>query len=199
MRKVIAIFSRRRVLLSWMFGLVFVLFSTPPSSVSSRTALLFLILGIEIAFVGEGMRIWASGYLYKDECLAVSGPFSYTRNPLYVGSFLIGLGFCLATAQPLFLTTFLLFFIFVFISTIMNEERVLSEKFGAEFIQYKEKVPAFIPSMAPYDSPVFCKFSWRQVLHNREYLSIIGVVVVALYLVIRFHLRYNTTFISLFK
>lgn len=196
MRSVMALCTRRRVLLSWVFGLVFVLFSTPSASVSSKTAVLFLIIGIEIAFMGEALRIWASGYLFKDECLSVSGPFSYTRNPLYLGSFLIGFGFCLASAQMLLLAAFLLFFTFVFAGTIVNEERILAQNFGAEFVHYKEKVPVFIPSLVRYDSKILCKFNWRQVIHNREYLAFIGVAIIALYLMVRFYIRYNTAFFS---
>lgn len=196
MKNVMALCTRRRILLSWVFGLVFLLFSTPSASVSSKTAVLFLSIGIEIAFMGEAMRIWASGYLYKDECLAVSGPFSYTRNPLYLGSFLIGFGFCLASAQILLLVAFLFFFAFIFAGTIMNEANVLAQKFGAEFVHYKEKVPVFIPALVPYDSGILCKFNWRQVIHNREYLAVIGVVIIALYLIVRFCLHYNMAFFA---
>jgi len=191
--KIRDLITKRRVLMSWLFGLVFVLFSTPPPTVPSKTALLYLIIGLEIALLGEALRVWASGYLYKDESLAINGPFSYTRNPLYLGSFLIGFGFCFASAQPLLFIAFILFFCVVFIQTIKSEEFALEQKFSGEFAQYKGKVPVFIPSLKAYETNVLTEFSWPQVKKNKEYMAVIGVLAVALYLVIRFLIQYNTS------
>lgn len=192
MSKTSYLLARRRVFLSWIFGLVFIyLASRPAYQVPSRTALLYLVIGLEIALLGEGLRIWASGYLYKGEALAVNGPFGYTRNPLYLGSFLVGFGFCLATGQPLLLIAFMLLFVLVFLHTIRNEESVLQEKFGAEFTNYKQSVPIFIPSPKGYASNVLNEFSWQQVKKNKEYQAAIGVLLLAAYMVVRFLMLYN--------
>jgi len=130
--------------------------------------------------------------LQKDESLTVTGPFGYTRNPLYLGSFLIGFGFCFATSRLYLFIVYLAFFFIVFLNTIRHEESILEKKFGGEFQKYKEKVPRFIPSFTPYESNVYNKFSWKQVKHNKEHLTVIGVVLIALYAIGRYLLQYNT-------
>ncbi|HCJ66451.1 MAG TPA: isoprenylcysteine carboxylmethyltransferase family protein, partial [Elusimicrobia bacterium] len=73
----------------YLFALVYVLLVRP-------TSLFLLVVGIEIAFFGLLIRFWAAGYLRKSEELCISGPYAYVRHPLYLGSFLLGFGFCLA-------------------------------------------------------------------------------------------------------
>lgn len=192
MQSISSLVIKHRIFLSWLFGIAYLIFTAPPHYVPPTTALLYLVIGLEIAFLGEGLRIWANGYLQKDESLAVNGPFSYTRNPLYLGSFLIGCGFCIATSRlPLFVI-FLAFFLLVFLNTIRHEENILEGKFGAEFQKYKENVPVFIPKLTPYASNVYSGFSWKQVKHNKEQLTVLGVVLIALYAIIRYWIQYNT-------
>lgn len=191
MEQITSLIAKRRVFLSWVFGICFLVFANPPGYVPSKDALLYLIIGLEIALIGECLRIWASGYLYKGQSLAVNGPFSYTRNPLYLGSFLIGAGFCFATGRLSLFIVFLIFFVMIFLSTIRREENTLWEQYGAEFQNYREKVPVFIPSLTSYNSPVFNRFSWKQVKENKEHLAVIGVLIVTLYMIIRFYLQYN--------
>jgi hypothetical protein len=85
----------------------------------------------------------------------------------------------------------MLFFALVFYHSISNEENVLQEKFGAEFSKYKEMVPIFIPSTRHFDSNVLNVFSWQQVKQNKEYKAIIGVLLLAIYLLIKFLIQYN--------
>src|SRR5438270_686531 len=65
----------------------------------SRPRLLTLAIGGAVAVMGLALRAWASGYLRKNDELATSGPYAHTRNPLYLGSFLIGLGFSIAAGR----------------------------------------------------------------------------------------------------
>src|SRR5207253_870079 len=67
--------------------------------VLARPRPLTLIIGGAVALPGLALRTWASGHLRKNDALAVSGPYAYTRNPLYLGSFLIGLGFTIAAGR----------------------------------------------------------------------------------------------------
>ena len=92
---------RKRITLSFLFAIFFVMFVSPPS-------VLFFIIGLEMVFFGEAVRIWASGYLRKGEMLAVNGPYAYVRHPLYLGNFLIGTGFCVAGQSLNFFMIFLL-------------------------------------------------------------------------------------------
>jgi protein-S-isoprenylcysteine O-methyltransferase Ste14 len=191
MQSISSFVIKHRIFLSWLFGIAYLIFTAPPHYVPPTTALLYLVIGLEIAFLGEGLRIWANGYLQKDESLAVNGPFSYTRNPLYLGSFLVGCGFCIATSRLALFVTFLFFFFLVFLNTIRHEEGILAGKFGGEFQKYKQNVAVFFPKLTSYESNVYSKFSWKQVKQNKEHLTVIGVLLIALYAIIRYLIQYN--------
>ena len=77
--------QRIRVPLGFGFAVLFLVFAQP--------TLWSLVIGSGIAAIGVFIRAWASGHIRKAETLAVSGPYAYTRNPLYVGSFIMGVGF----------------------------------------------------------------------------------------------------------
>src|ERR1700739_1984059 len=55
-----------------------------------------LALGAVLIVPGLLIRALASGHVRKNEALATSGPYAYTRNPLYLGSLLMGIGFAVA-------------------------------------------------------------------------------------------------------
>src|SRR5499427_1021080 len=67
-----------------------------------------LLIGAAVALPGLLLRAWASGHLRKNEALATTGPYAYTRNPLYLGSFLIGIGFTIAAGQVLLVIVFVI-------------------------------------------------------------------------------------------
>src|SRR5437868_3486299 len=81
--------QRIRIPLGFLFAAVFLVFAKP--------SLLSMLIGSGIALVGLAIRAWASGHIRKARVLAVTGPYAYTRNPLYVGTFLLGLGFTVAS------------------------------------------------------------------------------------------------------
>ena len=79
--------SRLRVPLGFLVAIVFVVFSKP--------TWLTIAAGFPVALAGVALRAWASGHLRKNSALATGGPYAYTRNPLYFGSFLMVIGCCL--------------------------------------------------------------------------------------------------------
>src|SRR5437870_13772401 len=91
--------QRWRVPLGFVCAALFLFFARPN--------VWTLIVGGGVALPGLALRAWASGHLRKNETLATSGPYAYTRNPLYLGSFLIGLGFTIASGQSLLIAIFL--------------------------------------------------------------------------------------------
>src|SRR5215510_479581 len=80
--------QRWRVPLGFMTAAIFLLLARP-TPVS-------LLVGASVSVLGLSLRAWASGHIRKNDELAVSGPYAYTRNPLYLGSFLLGIGFTIA-------------------------------------------------------------------------------------------------------
>src|SRR5436853_7760781 len=87
--KFVKLLQRVRVFAGYVFTVLFVIFCRPTGQL--------LMIGSGIAVVGLGLRAWACGHLRKKAELDTSGPYSYTRNPLYLGSFLITIGFAIAS------------------------------------------------------------------------------------------------------
>jgi protein-S-isoprenylcysteine O-methyltransferase Ste14 len=158
--------QRARVPLGFFFGLVFLVFSKPtPSS---------LLVGSVIALAGLVLRLWAAGCLEKHKELCLTGPYRWTRNPLYLGSFVMGIGFCLASAQIWLLALFLLLFLVVYMPVIRREQLELHQAYGTSYGDYIEKVPAFFPTFGSVPETGSSTFRWEQVLKNREYNAALG-------------------------
>ncbi len=140
--------------------------------------------GTGLAALGLATRIWAAGHLEKWKRLAVGGPYRFTRNPLYLGSFLMGLGFALASASLLLVSLFAFLFIFIYLPVMRREEEELSSAYGEEFAAYRRTVPLFFPLPGGGPAPVGPggpgNFQWSRVILNREYQAVIGFVAVLL-------------------
>src|SRR5437016_7756716 len=111
----------------------------------ARPQPLTLIGGALIALLGLVLRAWAVGYLRKNEALATDGPYAYTRNPLYVGSFLIGLGFTIAAGRLILGAVFAALFLGIYVPVMRVEATTLAELFGEDYRRYAKSVPLFLP------------------------------------------------------
>jgi len=146
---------------------------------------------------GVWLRAYASGYVKKNAELAVTGPYAYTRNPLYLGSMLIAAGFVLALQSWLLAAVLAAGFAFIYIPTIASEERFLRTAF-ANFDEYCQRVPRLLPrltaaqmpdsapqmnSSAPESPAVQGSFSFPLYLQHREYNAAIGAVLLYLCLI----------------
>ena len=105
--------ARLRVPCGFLLVAAFAYFSAP--SFGS------LALGLPLAAAGLLLRAWAAGHLAKNQRLATSGPYAYVRNPLYLGSFLIGLGVIIACGSLLLLVAFLILFLLLYTSAMTRE------------------------------------------------------------------------------
>ena len=153
---------------------------------------LLFILGLLLSIHGVSIRIWSSGHIRKGKELTTSGPYAYSRNPLYIGSLLIALGFCIASTSPVnsISTTiiwlyFLIGFCLIYAVQISREEDVLSEKFSEDFEKYRKEVPIFFPSISPYSNRSKKKFNFDLFRENHEYRITLLVTIVYLLLILR--------------
>lgn len=117
----------------------------------------------------------------KDRELAISGPYAYTRNPLYLGSFAIGVGGVIAGGRPWFGLVFLAFFVWMYRSTMARESHVLVRRFGAIYRHYHDSVPVLLPRLSRYRPPPALEvptrsFSVARYLRNREYEALLGAL-----------------------
>lgn len=109
--------------------------------------------GIGCLVAGELLRIWSVSHAgkftrsrrIKAQALITSGPYAYIRNPIYVGNFLIGLGFVLLSGALPFIPVFLALFGMQYSVITCEEEKFLREKFGDEFDRYCSRTPKYIP------------------------------------------------------
>jgi protein-S-isoprenylcysteine O-methyltransferase Ste14 len=159
----------------------------------ARPAPRSILIGAAIAGIGLLVRGAASGHLRKDRQLAVTGPYAQTRNPLYLGSAFLAVGFAVAgcswSAGALVIGYFAVFYYAV----MRNEEADLRKRFGATFDEYAARVPLFFPrftkSGSPAASPDSAAFSWAQYRKNREYNALVGALAGLGLMVLRIWIR----------
>lgn len=149
--------ARWRVFLGFVFAaLVLWLASPTPNS---------LLLGAAIAVVGECLRLWAAGHLEKSKEVTRSGPYRYTRHPLYLGSSIIGIGIAVASNNLMVAAIVVAYMALTLTAAMRSEEAHLREKFGDAYDAYAEK------RATPMDRP----FSWSRAIGNREHHTMLGL------------------------
>jgi protein-S-isoprenylcysteine O-methyltransferase Ste14 len=142
----------------------------------ARPQIKWLLYGAAIAVVGLIVRGYAAGHLRKHQQLATSGPYAFTRNPLYFGSVLLAAGFSVAShswISTLLLAAYLAIF---YTAVIRREQTELQATYGDAFAKYAAQVPAFWPRLSPAMASTE-KFSWPLYLRNREYEAAVGLAV----------------------
>jgi protein-S-isoprenylcysteine O-methyltransferase Ste14 len=124
------------------------------------------------------IRALASGHVRKNEALAISGPYAYTRNPLYLGSLLMGLGFCVAARSWWVGVALVVMFFAIYLPVIRDEEAFLRGKFP-EFEEYARRVPRMVPklmSRSGAGGEGSVGFSMGLYLKHREYNALVGAM-----------------------
>ena len=150
--------ARYRVFLGFVFAAIVLWLATPaPQS---------LMIGAVIAALGESIRIWAAGHLEKSKEVTQSGPYRYTRHPLYLGSSLVGIDMAVAANSWIVAAIVVAYLVLTLTAAMRSEEAHLREKFGDAYDAYAQK-------RAPR---VERQFSWQRAIYNREHHSIIGVI-----------------------
>ena len=124
-----------------------------------------LLIGTVVAVAGEAIRVWAAGHLEKGREVTVTGPYRFTRHPLYLGSAVIGVGFAIASASAGVAVLVAVYLAVTITSAIRSEERHLTEKFGSVYPSYRD-------GHAPQADR---RFSLQRVMANREYRAVTGL------------------------
>jgi protein-S-isoprenylcysteine O-methyltransferase Ste14 len=144
----------------------------------ARPTVVLLAVGGALGFLGLFVRGWAAGTIHKDRELTTTGPYAFTRNPLYLGTFFLGLGVTVAGGHWVWPTLFLAFYAGVYGRTMRGEAALLGDLFGERFEHYAENVPAFAPRLTPYRAPgeEGGGFTFGQYRRNREWEALLGAV-----------------------
>jgi protein-S-isoprenylcysteine O-methyltransferase Ste14 len=171
--------ARWRVPLGFLLGAAYLVFCRPTVKL--------LIAGGAVGAAGVGLRAFAAGHLAKNQKLAMSGPYACTRNPLYLGSALMGAGFAVAGGNWILALACLVFFAVIYWPVIRREEDYLRREFGEAYDRYAQHVPLFLPCLRrPVGSE---KFQWKQYRKNREYEAFLGYLALMIFLAFKIWLR----------
>lgn len=166
-REKATLIQRFRVPLGFLFAAVFLIFAEPE--------IITLSIGGGIALIGLLIRAWASGHIRKNQNLAISGPYAYTRNPLYLGSFILGVGFTIAAGVWWLGLIFVVLFLGIYLPVMRVEAGELTQIFSGEYKDYAEKVPLFFPRPRPFKK-LETGFDFNLYLRYREYQAALGLV-----------------------
>ena len=150
--------ARRRVPLGYALAL-FAFWLADPTERS-------VAIGAVVALVGEALRIWAAGHLEKGREVTTSGPYAFTRHPLYAGSMIMGAGFAVAANSLVVAVLVFAYLAATIIAAVRSEEAHLTDKFGPNYPAYREGTA----------TPVVRRFSLTRAVRNREYRALLGVV-----------------------
>ena len=174
-------FARRaRVPLGFVVAAVFLIFARP--------TWMTLAWGLVLVVPGLWLRGYAAGYVKKNAELTRTGPYAYTRNPLYLGSMSIAAGFAVAAGRWWLVVLLVAMFLAIYLPTIFSEEEFLRVTFP-EFEEYARRVPRLLPRVTPArfaDSERRTgRFSPERYRHHREYNASIGAAALYVALMLR--------------
>ena len=166
---------RIRVPLGFIFAVVYIWLAQPTR--------ISLIAGALVMVPGLVLRGLASGHVQKDQELTTSGPYAYTRNPLYLGSLMLAIGFAIAARSWWIVGMMLAMFAAIYVPVIAGEERYLREKFS-EYDDYAKHVPRMLPRLTPYRSQQG-EYSSARYWKHREYRASLGCAAMLVVLVVK--------------
>lgn len=154
--------------------------------IASRPTFWSLITGIALAVVGLSVRAWASGYLKKNQELTTAGPYAHTRNPLYLGTFVMGGGVAVSTGAVWFIAVFAALYMLIYLPVMSAEADTMRDMFPDQYRDYKREVPLFFPRATPYNGGSPKRFEVAAYMRHREYRAAIGVAAVYALMAVKF-------------
>ena len=166
--------ARLRVAAGFVMAAAFAWFAHPGGA--------SLAMGLSLSACGLALRAWAAGHLAKDRRLAASGPYSFTRNPLYLGTLITALGLAAAARSPGLALLFAALFALVYLPAIELEEQHLTAILPG-YAEFAARVPLLLPRWPSRFGPE--RFSAALYRKNREYQALLGWSIGAAWLIVR--------------
>jgi len=150
-----------------------------------------ILLGAPVGVIGLWLRAYAAGYLHKQEVLTVTGPYAYTRNPLYLGSAILALAAGIATRSWIAALILIIYFVTFYSVVMRREEKELSLRHGAAFAEYARAVPLFLPRLtaAKLSGSSAGSFSFAQYKKNHEWQAALGFLLLLAVLLVIWRFR----------
>ena len=155
------------------------------------TAEEIIVTGVSVILVLAGviLRAWAAGYAgnhtrtSKIEAgkLAMSGPYAFVRNPIYLGSIVLGIGMVGIIGDwrlsPLCVATFTALYFVI----IPAEEEFLRREYPLEYKVYCQNVRRLLPRFMPWAGAERTSFAWRPALGEWQTVVILVSILAFLY------------------
>jgi len=170
--------ARFRVALGWVVAPLVLIVAQPTAG--------SIAVGMSMAAVGEGLRVWAAGHLNKAREVTSSGPYRWFAHPLYVGSSIMGAGLGIASHSLIVIGLIALYLGLTLRAAVASEEAYLRRTFGDQYDLYRQGV-----QHRARTGDGRRPFSLARAFANREHRAVIGLVVVVLLLVLK--ATYNGT------
>jgi protein-S-isoprenylcysteine O-methyltransferase Ste14 len=151
------------------FGIILSIILSEPNFFS-------MLGGVIITAAGLILRAWACGHLRKEKELTTTGPYSYTRNPLYLGNMIIGIGVVVGSRSLWILCYFILYFLIFYSIAVRKEKEKMKKLYPDQYNEFSQKVSLFFPSFKsayPYKKN---SFNWDFYKTNREQRALIGAI-----------------------
>ena len=174
--------TRARVPLGFLLAAAYLWLATPTWP--------WMAAGSAAILLGLAIRAVASGHIRKNANLATTGPYAFTRNPLYLGSIVIACGFMLAARNWWIALAALVMFLAIYLPVIRAEETYLRSAFPG-YAEYAAHVPRFFPRPKPYRAgaaEAASGFSWELYLRHREYNAFVGSILMLAGLILKMFL-----------
>jgi protein-S-isoprenylcysteine O-methyltransferase Ste14 len=156
---------RIRVPLSFCFAALYLWLAQP--------TWIWMAAGAVLIAAGLALRASASGHVRKNAELTSTGPYRYTRNPLYLGSLLVGFGFAVAARSWWVVISMAVLFVAIYWPVILAEEEFLRTQFSG-FDEYARRVPRLLPTRRPTGNTG--SFSRALYWQHREYNALVGAL-----------------------
>ena len=168
-----------------------------------------LRFGIILIALGELLRVWADGYVGhvkvnwtqkwrgdpKIGSLVTGGPYAFVRHPLYLGTFLIGAGFCVIGGNLWASLGALAFFLTVYRRKMVKEEALILDELGAPYLAYQAAVPRWIPTLRRYFARQG-QWSWQGIAASKEWKTVIWITVLLIVFYFREEFLQEREFLS---
>ena len=176
-------FARWRVRLGYILAVILLLLASPTPQT--------IVLGGMIGLLGLVIRAYAAGFLHKQEILTTTGPYAYTRNPLYFGSSFLAIGAAIAMHSWIGGVLLLVYFALIYSFVMLREERELRVQHPLTFDAYAASVPLFFPRPSKRNSTHSSRgsFSWTQYKKNHEYEAVFGFLLFLVALAVIWRVR----------
>jgi protein-S-isoprenylcysteine O-methyltransferase Ste14 len=148
----------------------------------------WLVAGFAVSMIGELIQLWSFASLDKNSDLAIRGPYSLVRNPMYLGRYFILLGFLMLLGSAWLVVLYTVIYWFYMDTRVEREEAHLKPIFGPRYAEYCAKVHRFVPG-PPFAGQPVAYWNWTLFRQNHAAVNLLGTLavwaVVAAWLLLR--------------